>query len=183
MILMIRVLIHTDLPEPVAPAISRWGILPISATTVFPPISLPTANASSDENSRNSFVSNRSRSITGLLVAFGTSIPTAAFPGIGASIRISAAARFNLISSASPTILLTLTPCSGCNSYRVTVGPQLTLVMVTFTPKLCRVVCNFMAVSRRWSSESPDAFRSPRFRKSTDGKTYSFFTGSLAISC
>ena len=76
-----------------------------------------------------------------------------------------------------------LTPCSGCNSYRVTVGPQLTLVMVTFTPKLCRVVCNFMAVSRRWSSESPDAFRSPRFRKSTDGKTYSFFTGSLAISC
>ena len=40
----------------------------------------------------------------------------AAFPGIGASIRISAAARFSLMSSASPTILLTFTPISGCNS-------------------------------------------------------------------
>ena len=28
--LMISVLIHTDLPEPVAPAISRWGILLMS---------------------------------------------------------------------------------------------------------------------------------------------------------
>ena len=26
MMLIIRVLIHTDLPEPVAPAMSRWGI-------------------------------------------------------------------------------------------------------------------------------------------------------------
>ena len=180
---MIRVLIHTDLPDPVAPAIRRCGILPISATTVFPPISLPTANASSDGNSRNSFVSNRSRSMTGLLVAFGTSIPTAAFPGIGASIRISAAARFSLISSVSPTILLTFTPCSGCSSYRVTVGPQLTLVIVTLTPKLCSVVCNFIAVSRRCASESPETFRSPRFRKSSGGKIYSFFTGSFVISC
>ena len=45
--------------------------------------------------------SRRSRSITALFSLFGTSIPTAAFPGIGASIRISAAARFSLISSAS----------------------------------------------------------------------------------
>lgn len=41
---------------------------------------------------------------------FGTSIPIAAFPGIGASIRISVAARFSLISSARPTILDTLRP-------------------------------------------------------------------------
>ena len=38
-------------------------------------------------------------SITGDGSLFGTSIPTAAFPGIGASMRISAAARFSLMSS------------------------------------------------------------------------------------
>ena len=61
----------------------------------------------------NSSDSTRSRNITGVVSLFGTSIPMAAFPGIGASIRISAAARFNLISSESPTILLTFTPISG----------------------------------------------------------------------
>ena len=122
-ILMIRVLIHTDLPEPVAPAISIWGILAISATTVLPAISLPTAKAMLELNSLNSLLSKRSRSATVIFSLFGTSIPMAALPGIGASIRISVAARFNLISSARPTILDTFTPCSGCNSYRVTLGP------------------------------------------------------------
>ena len=79
---------------------------------------------------------------------FGTSIPTAAFPGIGASIRISAAARFNLISSASPTILLTFTPISGWISYRVTAGPQLMFVTVTLTPNVFNVCCSLFAVSR-----------------------------------
>ena len=40
----------------------------------------------------------------------------AAFPGIGASIRISDAARLSLISSLNPVIRLTLTPCSGISS-------------------------------------------------------------------
>ena len=88
----------------------------------------------------------------------GTSIPTAAFPGIGASIRISAAARLSLISSESPTILLTFTPISGWSSYRVTEGPQLTLVTVTFTPKFCRICCSFIAVSRSCASDSPFCF-------------------------
>ena len=43
-ILTISVLIHTDLPEPVAPAIRRCGIFAISVTTVLPAISFPTAN-------------------------------------------------------------------------------------------------------------------------------------------
>ena len=47
-ILMISVLIHTDLPEPVAPAMRRCGILAISATTVLPAISFPTAKESLD---------------------------------------------------------------------------------------------------------------------------------------
>ena len=36
-------LMPTDLPEPVVPATSRWGILPRSATTGLPAMSLPMA--------------------------------------------------------------------------------------------------------------------------------------------
>jgi len=39
---------QTLFPEPVAPAISKWGIAAISATTGFPAISFPTAKASFD---------------------------------------------------------------------------------------------------------------------------------------
>ena len=46
MMLMIKVLIQTDLPEPVAPAINRCGILAISAITGCPAISFPTAKVS-----------------------------------------------------------------------------------------------------------------------------------------
>ena len=134
--LMINVLIHTDLPEPVAPAIRRCGILAMSATVTFPPMSFPTAKDILEELFLNSGDSRRSRSMTALFSLFGTSIPTAAFPGIGASIRISAAARFSLISSARPTILLTLTPISGCNSYLVTDGPLQVPIHFVWTPKL-----------------------------------------------
>ena len=112
-----------------------------------------------------------------LFSLFGTSMPTADFPGIGASIRISAAARLSLMSSASPTIRLTFTPCSGWSSYRVTEGPQLILVTVTPTPKFCSVCCSLIAVSRYSLSENgPELF--PFFRSVTGGKTYSFFTTS-----
>ena len=52
--------------------------------------------------------------------SFGTSIPIAAFPGIGASILIPVAAKLSAISSVKFTILLTLTPGLGCISYLVT---------------------------------------------------------------
>ena len=124
-ILIMSVLIQTDLPEPVAPAISKCGIFAISATTTCPLISLPTANAMLEGNFWKLSDSSRSRKNTGWLSLFGTSMPTAGLPGIGASIRISAAAKFSLISSAKFVIFDTFTPCSGCNSYRVTDGPQL----------------------------------------------------------
>ncbi len=44
---------------------------------------------------------------------FWTSIPSAEFPGIGASIRMDFASRLSAISSASLTMLLTLTPTAG----------------------------------------------------------------------
>ena len=104
----------------------------------------------------------------------------AALPGIGASIRISATARFSLISSERLRILLTFTPCSGWSSYRVTVGPQLTFVIWTLTPKLSNVVFNFMAVWRRCSSVLLFLFFCPRTRMSSGGKTYSGFCSSAA---
>ncbi len=114
--LMIKVLMQTDLPEPVAPAISMWGILAMSDTTAFPAMSLPTAKAILEGKSWNSLLSRRSRSATAMVSLLGTSMPIAAFPGIGASIRMSVAARCILISSDSPTIFETFTPCSGCSS-------------------------------------------------------------------
>ena len=137
-------------------------------------MSFPTAKDILEELFLNSGDSRRSRSMTALFSLFGTSIPTAAFPGIGASIRISAAARFSLISSARPTILLTLTPISGCNSYLVTEGPQLTLVMVTFTPKFSSVCCSFIAVSLKCASDSPPP-RFPLWSRDNGGYWYSFF--------
>ena len=146
-ILIIIVLIHTDLPEPVAPAIRRCGILAISATLTFPAISFPTANAIFDRALLNSSDSTSSLNDTATLCLFGTSIPTAAFPGIGASILMSAAARLSFMSSARFTILLTFTPISGVISNLVTAGPQLILFTFAFTPKTLSVCSSFAAVS------------------------------------
>ena len=41
---MIIVFTATDLPEPVVPAISRWGMRARFTTTGSPPISLPSAS-------------------------------------------------------------------------------------------------------------------------------------------
>ena len=178
---------QTDLPEPVAPAISRCGIFAISVTFVFPEISFPTAKLILDFAVWNSGDSIRSRKATITFSLFGTSIPTAAFPGIGASIRISAAARLSLISSVSPTILLTFTPISGWISYLVTAGPQLMLVTVTLTPKFFKVCCSLSAVSRNWCSVLADFFPSPFFNRSMDGKTYALSglcsKPDVSISC
>ena len=78
---------------------------------------------------------------------FGTSIPTACFPGIGASILIVSAAKFNAMSSAKLAILLTLTPSAGFNSYLVIAGPTDTFSTFADTPKLYNVFCNLVAVS------------------------------------
>ena len=67
--------------------------------------------------------------------SLGISIPIAALPGIGASILIATAAKLSAISSLKLTILLTLTPVLGCNSYLVTLGPFVTCNTLASTPK------------------------------------------------
>ncbi len=180
-ILIISVFIHTDLPEPVAPAIRRCGILAISVIMILPPISFPTANVTGDFDLVNSSLSSSSLKPTEPGSGFGTSMPTADLPGIGASILMLCAARLNLRSSARFVILLTLTPCSGNNSYLVTVGPHVTAPICTFTLKLLRVSWSLAAVLRKSSSVMPLEDSSGILSSPGYGKIYSG-SGSPASS-
>ena len=89
---------------------------------------------------------------------------------MGASIRISAAPRLNLISSDNDTILDTLTPGAGVSSYLVTAGPfeQFTGSIETSTPNVARVSFNLLAVSMM-SSPFPFERLSPLFKRETLG--------------
>ena len=146
-ILVIIVFIQTLFPEPVEPAINVCGIFAISAIATFPATSFPNATLIFDLLSANSSDSNTSLKCTISFSWFGTSIPTACFPGIGASILIVSAAKFNAISSARFAILLTLTPSAGFNSYLVIAGPTVTFSTFAWTPKLYNVFCNLVATS------------------------------------
>jgi hypothetical protein len=102
-------LIQTLLPEPVAPAISRWGIVSRLAATGWPETSCPSATFKGESKSWNSFVSMTARSATREILSLGTSMPTMERPGTGASMRIGAAARASARSLERALILLTRT--------------------------------------------------------------------------
>ncbi len=115
----------TLLPEPVAPAISRCGILDRSTAWARPATSRPSANVSVDPDAEKSTSSRIRRSATMLNSLLGISIPTALLPGIGASIRMLRAASAIDRSSWSASIRLSLMCGAGCTSYWVTTGPAL----------------------------------------------------------
>ena len=138
---------QTLLPDPVLPAIKTCGIFAISVTIASPAAFFPSANDSLDFAFLNSLLSIISLKCTTSFSLFGISIPTACFPGIGASILIVSAARLSAMSSVKFAILLTLTPSAGFNSYLVIVGPTDTFSTFADTPKLYRVFCNLFAVS------------------------------------
>ena len=110
--LVISALTITLLPEPVAPAISRWGILARSTAIALPATSRPRANVSVEPDAAKSTSSRIRRRATTLNSLLGTSIPTALLPGIGASIRMLRAARAIERSSDRASIRLTLM-CGG----------------------------------------------------------------------
>ena len=118
----------TDLPWPVAPAISRWGILARSTTNTSLEMVLPRATGRSLSLFINFSVPNTERAATNSLFLFGTSIPIVPLPGIGAMIRIPKAAKLRAMSSSRFLILLIFTPGSGMISYNVTVGPIVALI-------------------------------------------------------
>ena len=107
---------QTLLPEPVAPAMSRCSNLVRSATKGRPGMSLPRAIAKGEDIRWNSSDSRISRSTTLLVSLLGTSMPTTDLPGTGASTRTPDAARLKAMSSARPTMRLTLMPGGGCTS-------------------------------------------------------------------
>ena len=86
-------------------------------------MSLPMAMVTGDLAFLNSSVSKISFKSTVAAVLLGTSTPTAALPGMGASMRTRGAARAKARSLERVVIRFTRTPRAGCSSYRVTTGP------------------------------------------------------------
>ena len=123
-ILAIKLLIHTDLPLPVEPATSKWGIFAISAQQVLPIKSFPKATSILASLIFLGIELNTSLIGTAAIFLFGISIPTVLLPGIGASILTSLAARARAISLLILVILLTLVPALISTSNWVTAGPS-----------------------------------------------------------
>ena len=128
----------TDLPEPVEPATSKCGILAKSKLRAVPLTAFP-RGISSRFSGLVCDCSQSSRKDTVAISELGTSIPTKDFPGIGASIRTSFAAKARAKSSARLEMRLTRTPTAGLTSYLVTDGPISARSTVTLIPKLAKV--------------------------------------------
>ena len=132
------VLIATDFPEPVAPAISRCGILVRSAITGFPSRSRPSTIGSTAREVSHSGASSSSRSVTIRAVGLGISTPTAPLPGIGAT-RMDCARMVMAMSSARAAIRPTFTPGAGTTSNWVTTGPVVRPAILPSTLKVLSV--------------------------------------------
>ena len=145
-------LTHTLLPEPVAPATSRCGILARSTAIASPETSRPRANIRGLGASCIRFSSRNGRKPTTSLTLLGISMPTTSLPGIGASMRMERADRAIARSSARASMRETLTWCSGLTSYWVTTGPELTATTLAGMEKLS----SFSSIRRAlaaWSIE------------------------------
>ena len=125
----------TDLPEPVVPAIKRWGMRVMSAMTGVPAMSLPSTRESGDL--ADSYCSEVSRSLsrTTSRCSLGISMPTTDLPGMISTIRTLMTASERARSLASDEIFCTLTPAAGWISNRVTTGPGSTETTSASTPK------------------------------------------------
>ena len=105
----------TDLPEPVVPAISRWGILARSAITGSPPMVLPSASVSGARDFSYSALANSSRRYTVSRCWLGSSMPMTLRPGITA-MRAATALIERATSSESEITREDFTPAAGSNS-------------------------------------------------------------------
>ena len=86
---VISELMHEDLPVPVAPEISTWGIWARLTRTARPAMSRPSATSSGCTADAASGEARMSPKETSWRWRFGTSTPMADFPGMGARIRTS----------------------------------------------------------------------------------------------
>ena len=105
----------TDLPEPVVPATSKWGMRARSTITGSPPMVLPSAMASLWPESPKSLVASNSRSSTFSRFWLGSSMPMALRPGTTAT-RADTALMERAMSSARPMTREDLMPGAGSSS-------------------------------------------------------------------
>ena len=131
-------LIQTDFPEPVVPAINKWGIEAKSPTNGIPEIFLPKAIGNLISLFKKSLLDRISLRKTFSRVELGSSMPIVLLPGIVAILADSELV-FLAMSSERLIILETLTPAAGSNSFKVTTGPWLTFFMLPLTPKSKRI--------------------------------------------
>ena len=125
---------QTDLPDPVVPAIIKWGIAVKSPTIACPEIFLPKAIGKLIPFFLNFSSAIISLKKTSSLTWLGISIPTVFFPGIVATL-VERELVFLAMSSERLIILETLIPGAGSNSYKVTTGPWLIFLIFPLTPK------------------------------------------------
>src|SRR6266404_6143799 len=116
------VLMATDLPEPVVPAINKCGMRARSTMMDSPPIFLPRQSGSFATDSLPSLTASNSRRWTFSRCGFGNSMPMALRPGTTAT-RADSALIERAMSSASPMTRDDLMPGAGSSSYSVTTGP------------------------------------------------------------
>ena len=132
--------IHTLFPLPVAPAIKRCGIGMRSVQYTRPSVVFPSPNAIFDFIDLKVSDSRISRNPTRAVFEFGISIPTAALPGIGATMRILDDFIVNERSFERLIIEPTFTPGESFKSYRVIIGPGLISVTFACILKLARAL-------------------------------------------
>ena len=162
-------LMHTDFPEPVAPAMRRCGILVRSSTTSSPSRLRPSTTGSTRAMRRNSALSMRSRTCTSRGVGLGTSIPIAAFPGIGATMRSDCARIASAKSSASEETRPTFTPRPGSSSNRVTTGPTVLLMICAPTRNVSSVATSRRPMSSIWAASASSTAIGPSVNSSMGG--------------
>jgi len=121
--LIIIELSPTLFPVPVAPAMSRCGILSILVATGWPRRSLPSPRVRRESDWTNSFEETISRRLTISRCSLGISMPTTSRPGMGATIRMEMADNARAKSSERPTIFDSLIPGAGRYSKVVITGP------------------------------------------------------------
>src|SRR5256885_683179 len=79
-------------------------------------------------------------------IGLGTSIPTAALPGMGATMRSDGARIARARSSAREAMRPTFTPGPGATSYWVTTGPTVRPAIEPSTRNVCRVSMSFWPI-------------------------------------
>ena len=104
-------------PAPVAPATSKWGMRDRSANQGLPETSFPRDKSKEAGEVLYWSASKSARSRTCERTLFGTSMPTKALPGMGASIRIGWAAKAKARSFESPVMRDSFTPSAGRMAY------------------------------------------------------------------